>query len=98
MILYLLFTETNIRAKTIINKEESTIMIVKATPAISKEVRSRLKLGAFTFVREETGRVVLHVDVNSGLYPLRLTNEQTATLAQWLRDHNEEETGWSRVD
>ena len=73
-------------------------MIVKATPAINKEVRSRLKLGAFTFVREETGRVVLHVDVNSGLYPLRLTHEQAATLAQWLRTQDDEETGWSRAD
>lgn len=73
-------------------------MIVKPNSVTSKEVRSRLKMGAFTFVREETGRVVLHVDVNSGLYPLRLTNDQTTTLAQWLRGHDEEETAWSRAD
>ncbi len=73
-------------------------MIVESNSAISKEAHSHLKLDAFTFVRDQTGRVVLHVDVNSGLYPLRLTNEQAATLAQWLRTQNDEETDWSRAD
>ena len=49
-------------------------MAVNATTFTEKEPHSKLTLGAFTFVREQTGRIVLHVDVDSGLYPLRLTN------------------------
>ncbi len=73
-------------------------MIVKANTLTSKELHSRLKIGAFTFVRDDTGRVVLHVDVESGLYPLRLTHEQTCTLAKWLRTHQEDEVAWSRTE
>ncbi len=69
-------------------------MIVNSTNTTKQETQSRLKMGAFTFVREQTGRVVLHVDVNSGLYPLRLTHEQTTTLAEWLRGHKQEEIDW----
>ena len=71
-------------------------MIVNSANTTRQETQSRLKMGAFTFVREQTGRVVLHVDVNSGLYPLRLTNEQTITLAEWLRGHNQKELDWLR--
>ncbi len=73
-------------------------MIVKANTLTSKEMCPRLKIGAFTFVRDDTGRVVLHVDVESGLYPLRLTHEQTLTLAKWLRTHQEDEMACSRTE
>ncbi len=60
--------------------------------SIDKEPQSQLKLGAFTFVREKTGRIVLNVDADSGLYPLRLTNEQTYLLTQWLHTFQEDTT------
>ena len=59
-------------------------MAVNATNSTEKEQRSQLTLGAFTFVREQTGRIVLHVDIDSGLYPLRLTHEQTSLFTEWL--------------
>ena len=62
-------------------------MAMDVTNSTDKETRSELKIGAFTFVREKTGRIVLHVDVDSGLYPLRLTQEQTYVLTQWLHAH-----------
>ena len=66
------------------------MMTVQAAISMRTEMCPHLKIGAFTFRREPTGRVVLHVDVASGLYPLRLTHEQTHALAQWLRPHSEE--------
>ncbi len=65
---------------------------VRATTRISKETYPHLTIGAFTFKREPTGRVVLDVDVESGMYPLRLTHEQTYMLTQWLDTHQVEET------
>lgn len=69
-------------------------MAVNTTTSTEKEPLSELKLGAFTFVREQTGRIVLHVDVDSGLYPLRLTHEQTAILTQWMHTL-QRDTTWS---
>ena len=69
-------------------------MVMNITTTIKKDPHSELQIGAFTFVREQTGRIVLHVDVDSGLYPLRLTHEQTSMLAQWMRSLQEEAT-WS---
>lgn len=69
-------------------------MVVNISTSTDKELQSQLKLGAFTFVREQTGRIVLHVDVDSGLYPLRLTHEQTSLLAQWMRTL-QEDAAWS---
>ncbi len=65
-------------------------MIIDVTPSMDKEIHSQLMIGAFTFVREQTGRIVLHVDVDSGLYPLRLTHEQTSMLTQWLHTFHED--------
>ncbi len=59
-------------------------MAVNAITSTNAELYSELQIGAFTFVKELTGQVVLHVDIDSGLYPVRLTHEQTYTLAQWL--------------
>ncbi len=67
-------------------------MTENVVTSIDKEPHSQLKLGAFTFVREKTGRIVLNVDADSGLYPLRLTNEQTSMLAQWLHTFQEDTT------
>ncbi len=60
----------------------------------SKEPNSQLKIGAFTFIREHSGRIVLSVDVDSGLFPLRLTYEQTGLLTQWMHPINND-TAWS---
>lgn len=69
-------------------------MVMNITASTEKDSHSQLQLGAFTFVREQTGRIVLHVDVDSGLYPLRLTHEQTSMLAQWMHSLQEEAV-WS---
>ncbi len=68
--------------------EENTII------AIPKEPNSQLKIGAFTFTREHTGHIVLSVDVDSGLFPLRLTHEQTGILTQWMHTISKD-TAWS---
>ena len=69
-------------------------MAVNTTSSTEKEPYSELKIGSFTFVREQTGRIVLHVDIDSGLYPLRLTHEQTSMLTQWIHTH-QEDAAWS---
>lgn len=68
------------------------MMTVQAAISMRREMCPQLKIGAFTFRRDPTGHVVLHVDIASGLYPLRLTREQTYALAQWLRPYPEENT------
>ena len=59
-------------------------MTIDIIPSMNKEVPSELQIGAFTFEREQNGHIVLHVDVDSGLYPMRLTDKQTSTLTRWL--------------
>ncbi len=70
------------------------MMTENVTTSTDKEPCSQLRIGAFTFVREKTGRIVLNVDADSGLYPLRLTNEQTYMLTQWFHTF-QEDTAWS---
>ena len=59
-------------------------MAIHVNRPTGEELPSELQIGAFKFEREQTGHIVLHVDVDSGLYPLRLTDKQTSTLTHWL--------------
>ena len=59
-------------------------MAIDINQSMNKELPSELQIGAFTFEREQSGHIVLHVDVDSGLYPLRLTDKQTSALTRWL--------------
>ncbi len=39
-------------------------MAIDVTQPTNKELPAELHIGAFTFEREQTGRIVLHIDVN----------------------------------
>ncbi len=63
----------------------------RATHLARKNADPELSIGAFTFTRDSTGRLVLHVDAQSGLYPIRLTLEQEHALAHLLLLKQEED-------